>query len=249
MKIFNWQIFLQRTVILLIIKAGVLSGLCFSQNGSAKLRISELTPGFYIFTTWNTYQGESVPANGMYVVTGEGVVMLDTPWDTSQMQPLLDSIRIKHHKNVVMCIGTHSHADRTGGMVFFNAQNIKTYTGIRTDQILKKQGKTRSRYVIMKDSVFNVGQFRFQTYFPGEGHTSDNIVVWFDREKILFGGCLVKSVEATDLGYTGEANLKAWPKSIDNIQKKFLDPKFVVPGHQSWADTSALGHTLKLLRQ
>ena len=38
-----------------------------------------------------------------------------------------------------------------------------------------------------------MGQHAFQTYYGGQGHTPDNIVIWFDKEKILYGGCLVKS--------------------------------------------------------
>lgn len=33
--------------------------------------------------------------------------MFDTPWDTTQFQPLLDSIKFKHNMNVLMCIATH----------------------------------------------------------------------------------------------------------------------------------------------
>ena len=54
-----------------------------------------LTGDFYIYTTYNTYQGNRIPANGMYLVTGAGVVLFDTPWDNTQFQPLLDSIQLK----------------------------------------------------------------------------------------------------------------------------------------------------------
>ena len=66
----------------------------FGQAEETKLKIAHLTGDFYIYTTYNTYQGNRIPANGMYLVTGNGVVMFDTPWDTTQFQPLLDSIKI-----------------------------------------------------------------------------------------------------------------------------------------------------------
>ena len=75
----------------------------FAQVIKSKLKISHLTGNYYIYTTYNTYEGYQVPANGMYVVTNKGVVMFDTPWDTTQFQPLLDSIQLKHNKKSNCC--------------------------------------------------------------------------------------------------------------------------------------------------
>ena len=79
----------------------------FGQTEYQKLKISHLTGDFYIYTTYNTYEGNQIPANGMYIVTYDGVVLFDTPWDTTQFQPLLDSIKAKHNKPVTTCIATH----------------------------------------------------------------------------------------------------------------------------------------------
>ena len=75
----------------------------FGQTKEPKLKISHLTGDFYIYTTYNTYEESKVPANGMYLVTNNGVALFDTPWDTTQFQPLLDSIKLKHNKNVTIC--------------------------------------------------------------------------------------------------------------------------------------------------
>ena len=83
-----------------------------AQSTNPKLKITALRNHFYIYTTYNTYQNTQVPANGMYVVTKEGVVMFDTPWDTTQFQPLLDSIEAKHHQPVIMAFATHWHSDK-----------------------------------------------------------------------------------------------------------------------------------------
>ena len=152
------------------------------------LRISPLTGDFYIFTTYNLYKGEKIPANGMYMVTDHGVVMIDSPWDTTQFQPLLDSIKAKHNKNVVMCFATHFHEDRTGGFDYYRQLGIKTYSTRRTDELSKKRGMKRAEFLMDKDTVFTVGQYSFQIYYPGHGHAPDNIVVWFEKEKILYGG-------------------------------------------------------------
>jgi len=213
------------------------------------LLISHLTGDFYIFTTYGSYKGSPVPANGMYLVTSKGVVLFDTPWDSTQFQPLLDSITFRHHKKVVLCISTHFHEDRTAGLEYYKSKGIKTYTTYRTDELSKKRNEKRAEFLMYRDTSFNIGQRSFQTYFGGEGHSPDNIVVWFEHEKILYGGCLVKSTEADDLGNLSDANVKAWTITIKNIQNKFGSPDFIIPGHLDWHSKKSLTHTLDLIRQ
>lgn len=221
----------------------------YGQVENEKLQISHLSDDFYIFTTYNAFKGVFTPSNGMYVVTDSGIIMIDTPWDTSQFQPLLDSIKFKHKKKVVMCIATHSHEDRTAGLEYFRRQGIKTFTTKQTDEICKERDEKRAEFTISKDTVFTIGQHSFQTFYGGAGHSPDNIVIWFDNEKILYGGCLIKSVEAKELGYLGDANIKEWENTIKQIQKKFRNPKYIIPGHQSWRSNKSIDHTLKLIRQ
>jgi metallo-beta-lactamase class B len=213
------------------------------------LKITKLKKNFYIYTTSVKYDGKPFPANGMYVVTNNGVILLDTPWDTTQFQPLLDSIQIKHHKKVVLCVATHSHADRTAGLEYFKQQGIKTYTTFLTDKFCIRDNDKRAEFHFTNDTTFTVGQYSFQTYFAGEGHTKDNIVIWFPKDKILYGGCLIKSTEATSIGYTDDANLTAWSATINKLKQKFPDPAFIIPGHQSWESKKSLEHTLDLLKE
>jgi metallo-beta-lactamase class B len=219
------------------------------QITDSSLKISHLTGDFYIFTTYNMYNNMRIPANGMYVVTNSGVIMIDTPWDTTQFQPLLDSIQVKHHKNVVLCVATHFHEDRTGGLEYYRKQGIKTYTTRQTDELSKKRGMKRAEFLMNKDTVFTLGQYSFQTFYPGQGHTKDNIVIWFDKEKVLYGGCLVKSTVYDDLGNLKDANVKEYATTIEHVQKRFLHPKYIIPGHQDWTNTESLNHTLIMAQQ
>lgn len=197
----------------------------FCQTENPKLKITPLTGDFYIYTTYSIYEGSPVPANGMYLVTNEGVVVFDTPWDTTQFQPLLDSIKLKHHADVKICIATHWHSDRTEGLEYYKQKGIKTYTTKLTDELSIKNNKKRAEYLIEKDTIFNIGQYTFETYYPGQGHTEDNIVLWFSKEKILYGGCLIKGAEAENLGYLGDGNVYEYETTLKNVQKKYPDPK------------------------
>lgn len=220
-----------------------------SQTPDHNLTISHLTGDFYIYTTYGSYRDQPVPANSMYLVTSKGVVLFDTPWDSTEFQPLLDSIKIKHNKDVVLCISTHFHEDRTAGLEFYRRRGIKTYTTDRTDKMSKVRNEKRAEFLIYNDTIFTVGQHVFQTYYGGQGHSPDNIVIWFDKEKILYGGCLVKSMEAEDLGNLSDANIKAWASTIKNIRSKFRNPNYIIPGHLDWHSKESLTHTLILIQQ
>jgi glyoxylase-like metal-dependent hydrolase (beta-lactamase superfamily II) len=89
----------------------------------------------------------------------------------------------------------------------------------------------------------------FQTYFPGPGHAADNIVIWFEKEKILYGGCLVKSVEYDDLGNLADAYIKEYATTIKNVQAKCKRPRYIIPGHGSWINTNSLDHTLQMAQK
>ena len=219
------------------------------QAKKEKLKISHLTDNFYIYTTYNTYEESQVPANGMYLVTSDGVVMIDTPWDTTQFQPLLDSIKLKHNKTVVMCFATHWHSDKTAGLEYYRQQGIKTYTTALTDELSKKNNKKRAELLMTKDTVFNLGQYTFETYYPGEGHTADNIVIWFKKEKILYGGCLIKGVDDKNLGYLGDANVTAYASTLKKVQKKCQNPKFIIIAHSDWKNINSLKHSLLMAKE
>lgn len=220
-----------------------------AQTDTAKLRIAHLSGDFYVYTTYNTYENSRVPANGMYLVTTSGVVMFDTPWDTTQFQPLLDSIKFRHDKKVVLCFATHWHSDKTAGLEYYRQQGIRTYTTVLTDELSKKNNKKRAEFLMTKDTVFHLGQYSFETYYPGEGHTADNIVVWFNKEKILYGGCLIKGVDAENLGYLGDANVNEYANTLERVQKKFRHPRYIVIAHSDWNNLNSLKHSIRLAKE
>jgi len=221
----------------------------FGQAKEPKLKISHLTGDFYIYTTYNTYEGSRIPAHGMYLLTNAGTVLFDTPWDTTQFQPLLDSIKSKHNKKVTICIATHWHGDRTEGLEYYKNKGIKTYTTVLTDEWSKKNNMKRAEYLMKKDSVFTVGQHSFETYYPGKGHTADNIVLWFEKDKILYGGCLIKGAYAENLGYLGDADVTAYYSTLKKVEAKYTNPKFIIISHSDWKNNNSLKHSIKLAKE
>lgn len=88
-----------------------------------------------------------------------------------------------------------------------------------------------------------------EAFYPGGGHTIDNIVVWLPKSKILFGGCLVRSLESKSLGYVGEAHIEQWSDSVKRVLAKYSEAKLVIPGHGKFGDIELLNHTEKLAEE
>jgi metallo-beta-lactamase class B len=222
---------------------------CFSQKSG--IEIKSITKDFYVFTTYKTYHDQKsstkIPANGMFVVTDSGVALFDTPFDTTQFQNLLDTIFSLHKKYVEICIATHSHDDRTAGLEYYSRKGIKTFTTRMTDEISAQRNEKRAENLLINDTIFHLGQYTFETYYPGKGHASDNIVIWFNKEKLLYGGCFIKSEGSKDLGNLADADVTEWEKSLANLDKKFPKPKYVIPGHFEGVSAKAIKKTGKLV--
>lgn len=237
------------SVILLFLLSCLNADPARAQKPGAALRILPLTKDAFVFTTWQDIGGAPFPANGLYVVTRAGVVMIDSPWDSTQFQPLLDSIQARHGKKVVMCLATHWHDDRTNGLTYYKAHGIGTWTTLMTDVLSDKNNNHRAEHLMTKDTSFNIGGSSFNVFYPGVGHTPDNVVVWFGASKILYGGCFIKSQEATDMGNLANADIHAWTRSIQKTRSHFGKARIVVPGHQAWGGDALLDHTLELIKE
>ncbi len=240
----------QRIILYFYVMKCFLSFVLFtiSSHGFSQLEFQKLADSAYMYTTYNTYKGNKISANGIIRLTNAGAIMIDSPWDTTQFQPLLDSIKTKWNQDVVFVIATHWHEDRSGGLEFYAKQGISTYSTRATKNLCRENNKPQAEYTFTADTTFLIGGVTFETYFPGAGHTPDNIIVYFPSERLMAGGCFIKSVEATDLGNLSDANLGMWPIAAKNLKKKYRKVKIVVPGHDKVDGKKALRHTIRLLR-
>ncbi|MFN3299874.1 MAG: BlaB/IND/MUS family subclass B1 metallo-beta-lactamase [Sediminibacterium sp.] len=220
-----------------------------SAQADKKLLIEHLSGNFYVYTTYNTYQDSKVRANGVYLVTKKGVVLFDTPWDTTQFQPLLDSIYKRHQQKVIMAFATHWHSDKTAGLEYYKQLGITTYTTQLTDELSKKYNAKRAAFLMAKDTSFVVDQYQFETFYPGEGHTQDNIVIWFPKEKILLGGCLIKGAKDKNLGFLGDGNINEYANTLLKVQQKYSNPKFIITTHSDWRDVNSLKNSIRMAKQ
>jgi metallo-beta-lactamase class B len=92
-----------------------------------------------------------------------------------------------------------------------------------------------------------IGNEDVNVFYPGPSHTIDNVVVYFPKRKILFGGCMIKSLDSKDAGYTADADTQKWPRSVEKLLNIYKDAKIVVPGHGNYGDTGLIKHTIEVL--
>ncbi len=226
----------------------VLGGSCgFALAQEAPLVIKPLNDKLHVYTTYNHFNNQKYAANALYLVTKKGVILFDTPWDVTQYQPLLDSIQNKHHLPVIAVYASHWHDDRAGGFSYYEKQGIPTYATTKTNGILREKGLTPSTHEIELGKTIRIGGERFVIDFVGEGHSTDNTVVWFPKYKILNGGCLVKSADSKNMGFVGDGNIAAWPESIRTLQSRFPIIHTVIAGHDNWQLDGAIEKTIELL--
>jgi metallo-beta-lactamase class B len=187
-----------------------------------------------------------VGANGLLLVDNKKAIIVNTPWNnqlTKQLHQYLTSKGISLDHAVI----THWHDDCLGGLGYLQQQFILSTSSQRTyDASLKH--KLPVAFIRFKDTLtFNFEGQSIQCFYPGAGHTADNIVVYLPKKNVLYGGCIIKDMASNTLGNTGDAVLADWPASVANIRRKYANAAIVVPGHGQWGNLSLLDHTLKLL--
>lgn len=214
-----------------------------------QLQVTPLVSGYYVHTSFQLYNNTPFPSNGLIVSTTEGLVLIDTGWGEEQTKQLLKWIKKNLKQEVVLCIATHAHEDRVGGIKLLLKKGIRFVSTPLTAQKTADQGLPKPEGVLSNDTTFVIGKTTIQTYFPGAGHTDDNIVVYFPDAKILAGGCLIKSYVAMGIGNIADANLKTWRQSVKNVQLKFPDTQFVIPGHEKWDSLESFSHTYQLIEK
>ncbi len=212
--------------------------------------VGQVESKLWVFTTLKTFpDGSVVPANGMLLTTEHGSVIVDPGWNDAQARLLLAWAEKTLKSPVVEGIVTHSHDDRTGGAAALSAAHVSVVAMPRTAELADAKGTSVAFRVLpsltrrekVNDPLGPV------LLYPGPGHAPDNIVVYFPKQKVLFGGCLVKAATATDLGNVADASLLEWPHAIEAVRRAFRGARLVVPGHGA-AGGDALGRTLALLK-
>ena len=189
----------------------------------------------------------NVPCNGIIVRNNNEVVVFDAPTNDKSAENLIQFIKEKLHCKINAIVPTHFHEDCLGGLNAFHKFNIPSF-GNATTIDLAKANNTIVPQNGFKDSLqLSLGNTHAIVKYFGQGHTKDNVVGYFPEENILFGGCLIKELNATK-GYLGDANVPEWSNTVQKIKQQYPNIKMVVPGHGEIGGSDLLDYTIKLFK-
>jgi metallo-beta-lactamase class B len=74
-------------------------------------------------------------------------------------------------------------------------------------------------------------------------------VVWFSKEKVLYGGCLIKGATDENLGNLSDANINTYEATLKNVQQKFRKPRHIIIAHNDWTNLNSLKNSIEMARE
>jgi metallo-beta-lactamase class B len=212
------------------------------------LTLKKLSAKTYVHTSYlHTNDFGKVPCNGMLVVSNHEAIVFDTPADNKSALELINFASKNLKCKIVAVVPTHFHDDCVGGISTFQEHGISAYASEKTLTLLKKKGKTFAKPIQkFNDSLtLSLGKQKIYAKYFGEGHTNDNVVVYFPEDEVMFGGCLIKEVGAGK-GNLEDANTNAWPETVKKVKNTYPKAKIIIPGHGKLGGTELLDYTIKL---
>jgi len=188
-----------------------------------------------------------VSSNGLIFISEKEAFLFDTPVTESQTEVLVSWLKEKMGISVIGFAPNHWHGDCMGGLGYLKSQNIKSYANQMTIDIANEKMLPVPDIGFRDSLKLKIGKKDIELYYFGGAHSLDNIVVWIPSEKILFPGCIVKSIDATSPGNLSDGDLKAYPKTLNMILKRFRSAKFVIPGHGPIGGAELIEHTKEII--
>ena len=210
------------------------------------LRVDSITEHTYRHLTFlDTESFGKVPCNGLIVVDDGEAVIFDTPATDAASTELIDYVETKLNAKVKAVVATHFHDDCTGGLEAFHGRGIASYGLKETLRRAREEGNPVPEMAFDDRLSLTAGNTEIEVIYPGPGHTPDNVVAYVPSERVLFGGCLIKELNAGK-GNLADADTTRWSATVANVSNLFPDVRHVVPGHGDIGGPELLAYTKTL---
>ncbi len=213
---------------------------------SDTLWLGRLTRNVYVHTTTHVLDGAGYyPANGAIVIDGNQSLLIDTGWNDADAEAIVAAWKRLPAPPIARALVTHFHGDRLGGIGALSRLGIPAFGNPLTIGLALDSG------FLAPQPLHRVEKQRrhlgsIEVFYPGAGHTIDNVVAWIPSDGVLFGGCLVKATTADDLGNVADGDIAAYPETIRRVSAAY-EPRHVIPGHGTVAgDSVSHTHTMAI---
>lgn len=192
-------------------------------------------------------------SNAAFVITGDGVVVVDALGSPTLASELIDEIRRLTSQPIRYVIVTHYHADHIYGLQAFKAAGAtiiahpegRSYLTSETARLRLEASRqelfpwidehTRlvgaDRWIDSEDYTLRVGSLDFRIRHVGPAHTPEDLVVYVPQRGVLFAGDLVFRGRVP---FVGQADSRQWVASLGRLIE--FRPKILIPGHGPVSD-------------
>lgn len=190
---------------------------------------------------------EAFNSNAGFVITDDGVVVVDALGSPALGAALLKAIRAITDKPVRRVIVTHYHADHFYGLGPLKAAGAQVWAQALGRAYLE-DGDARDRLEqrardlypwvdaktpivapdrwIERDESFVMGHVRFELMHFGPAHSPEDLVIALPQQGVIFSGDILF---AGRIPFVGEADSKSWLAKIEALLQ--LKPRVMVTGH------------------
>jgi glyoxylase-like metal-dependent hydrolase (beta-lactamase superfamily II) len=196
----------------------------------------------------DTGRGSEGRANAGFIVTREGVVVVDAEASPAAGETLLRTIRSVTSRPIRWLVLTHHHPDHHFGAIVFRKAGARVIAHPDTRTLASEGGPdeevinwirvvgldamrgfefadTPDRPVTRSDTL-RLGGRTIVVFSPGPGHTPGDLMVWLPVERVLFAGDILIEDGVTMMVDGSAPALLGALARIDS-----LAPRVVVPGH------------------
>lgn len=227
------------TIILILIVFQALNSFGQIIDISEGLIVNKIAEGVYI----HTYDR----SNGIiYVNNGEAIIVSTPPSDNATTE-LINWTKKQLNAEIIGYVIDRWHPDAMEGLDIVKKNKIKSYSYELTRTIAKEKGLPIPEIGFDPKLEIKVGNEKVICHYFGQAHTSDGIVVWLPKEKVLFGGNEIRNYGGW-IGNIGDANLIEWSKTIERVKKEYGNAEIVIPGHGKHGGAELIDYTINLYK-
>ena len=204
MKLFVWSVLIALTVSV----AAPLTHAQAPADGTVRekdipIQVTEVAPGLF-------FQYHHQESNNAWLITDDGVLVIDTRQHPRRAQELLASIRKTTDKPIKWVVNTHAHGDHYFGNPVFKREGatfiahrdtavmMRTHhgkeMGRRTGYFKQTQFDPAEVRLVLPDVTFDskmtitLGGRVVELLYLGAGQNPGDTLVYFPKEKVLFSG-------------------------------------------------------------